>query len=271
MFIKDVLNSDNRISKKEKIIILSHLLNKPNLIIDTKEKISKDIFLQYKIISNQYLSGKPLQYIIGKTNFYGYDFIINEKVLIPRFETEELVEKTISYINSKFGGKGELIDLGCGSGVIGLTIKKECPKINVTLLDISEDALKIARLNKQQLNVKANIIKGDMLDNITSKYDIIVSNPPYIRLNETIDKLVKENEPHLALYGGDNGLKYYSQILKKAKDVVKDNFLIALEIGSDQGNKIIKIINEHFSNIIIRIEKDLQNRNRMIFITNKIE
>lgn len=271
MTIKDLLNYQEQVSINDKKILISFLLNKSNLVFNLEEKVSKDIFFQYKRFISKLLAGKPLQYIIGQTNFYGYNFIVNEKVLIPRFETEELVEKTIVYIKNQFNGKGKLIDLGCGSGAIGLTIKKECPKVDVTLLDISEQSLEVAKLNREQLKVDAKIIKGDMLNDITNKYDIIISNPPYIKENEPIAELVKNNEPSLALYGGYNGLKYYEQILKKVKAVTNDKFLISFEIGSNQADEIVKLINKYLDNVIIDIKKDLQNRNRMIFVTHNCE
>jgi release factor glutamine methyltransferase len=271
MTIKDLLDYNKQISIKDKKRLISYLLDKPNLVLDLEEEISSDIFFNYENAVKKLLAGKPLQYVLGKTTFYGYDFLVNEQVLIPRFETELLVEKTLAYINKYFHNVGKLIDLGCGTGAIGITIKKECPNLQVTLLDISTKALKVARKNKRKLKADVAIVKGDMLDLVTDKYDIIISNPPYIRDDESIDALVKNNEPHLALYGGENGLKYYDQILKRVALTTKDRFLLALEIGHNQAKDIVNLVNKYLPNVTIKIEKDLQNRNRMIFVTHNCE
>jgi len=215
-------------------------------------------------------NNKPVQYVIGNVNFYGLNLEVNDKVLIPRFETEELVENTLNLINEHFdSNKLDIIDLGCGSGAIGLTLKSKLPNSNVTLLDISSEALDVSKTNSFRLNLDVNFKRGDMLEDITEKYDVIISNPPYIKNNEKIDDLVKDNEPHLALYAGDDGLDCYKKILSNVSKNLKDNFLIAFEIGYDQKEDIKKLANEYLENIDIICKKDLQNRDRMIFIMNK--
>lgn len=213
---------------------------------------------------------KPVQYVIGNVNFYGLNLEVNENVLIPRFETEELVENTINYIKDRFKGKHiKIIDLGCGSGAIGLSLKSKLENTEVTLLDISHEALDVAKKNAFTLGIDVNFKHGDMLNEEIDKYDVIISNPPYIKTNEEIEDIVYENEPHLALYGGDDGLKYYEQILSKVKNNLNNEFIIAFEIGYDQKEDIINLANKYLDNIEIICKKDLQNRDRMIFIMNK--
>lgn len=214
--------------------------------------------------------GIPVQYIVGDVDFYKYNFIVNQNVLIPRFETEELVYNTIEYIKNNFSGDVKIIDVGCGSGVIGITLAKEFPNARVTCLDISSDALNITRENAKRLNVNdINIIKGNMLDDVRDKYDVVISNPPYIAINEEIDDIVKNNEPHLALYSGQDGMDSYRQIFSKIKNVINEKYLIALEIGCTQKNAITDIIKKVLPDSNINCLKDLSGRDRMIFVTNK--
>ena len=196
---------------------------------------------------------EPVQYIVGNVNFYGNLIKVNKNVLIPRFETEELVEYTINYIKKIFNKKISIVDLGTGSGCIAITLKKEIAS-NITAIDISSEALEVARENAKKNEVEIKFIKNNMLDNISDKFDVIISNPPYIDKNEEIMEIVKNNEPHLALYADNEGLYYYEKILKQAKNNLNDKFIIAFEIGYKQGEKIKKIAKENYPNAKIRLE-----------------
>ena len=211
--------------------------------------------------------GIPVQYIVGNVDFYGYNFKVNENVLIPRFETEELVEKTIKYINKYFNKKVDILDLGTGSGCIAITLKKELD-CNVDAVDISPKALEIAKLNAKNNNVDITFYEGDMLSPINKIYDVIISNPPYIAYNEEIMEIVKNNEPHTALYAEDNGLKYYKDIISNANKYLKEKSIIAFEIGEKQGKLILEYAKKYFKDSIITVEKDMQNRDRFVFIIN---
>ena len=244
-------------------------VNPLELLTMLDRKVDEDIITTYKEKVSQVEEKKPVQYVIGNVNFYGSIFKVNKNVLIPRFETEELVDNTINYINSFFDVNNlDIIDLGTGSGCIGLTLKKNIPTSNVTLIDISKSALEVAKDNADSLNLDVELLHNDMLEGIDKKFDIIISNPPYIKIDEEIEDLVKDNEPHLALYGGVDGLEYYKKILAKAKDNVKDNYLIAFEIGDTLRNDIIKLTEEYFPNSHIVAKKDIYDRDRMIFISN---
>ena len=214
--------------------------------------------------------GKPLQYVTKKVNFYGIVFSINEDVLIPRFETEELVESTINYANKYFTNP-KILDLGCGSGVIGLTLKKKLPTSSITLVDISKKALEVSQTNASSLNLDVNFILSDMLETVNGKFDIIISNPPYIKTNEEIEDIVKNNEPHIALYGGTDGLLYYQKIFKNVEKHMHDKCLIALEIGSSQKEAVKELAFKYLTNIKIITKRDLSNRDRMLFIFKNIE
>lgn len=253
-------------------MLLADLLqiNPLELLNYLDKKVDEEIVELYKKKIGILKENKPIQYVIGNVNFYGNKFLVNENVLIPRFETEELVENTINYIEELFPNKDlKVIDLGCGTGCIGLTLKKKIPKLDVTLLDISPKALEVAKENAKNLELDITLIENDMLENINQKYDIIISNPPYIKENEEVEDIVKNNEPHLALYAGIDGLDCYKKILREAPNHVNREFLIAFEIGESQKDDIISLAKNAFPQAQIMTKKDMQERDRMIFIYQK--
>ena len=213
-------------------------------------------------------SGIPVQYIVGNVDFYGYTFKVNKNTLIPRFETELLIEKTIKYINKYFNNEIKILDIGTGSGCIAITLNKLLDNSRVTAVDISKNALDVARENNKINNTDVNFIESDVFSNINDKYDVIISNPPYISYDEDIMDVVYNNEPHMALYADDNGLYFYDKILRECRKYLNDRFLIAFEIGYKQGNDILNIINKYFDNVNISLEKDYSGRDRFIFIWN---
>lgn len=210
-------------------------------------------------------NGEPVQYIVGNVDFYGLNFIVNKDVLIPRFETEELVEKTINIIKKHFNKNLAIVDLGTGSGCIAITLKKELDA-NIDAVDISVSALEVAKKNALNNKVEINFYLGDMLEPLSKKYDVIISNPPYIAYNEQIMEIVKNNEPHTALYADHNGLFFYEEILKNAKGYLNENYLIAFEIGETQGESIKEIAKQYLDNCKVQIEKDLTGSDRFVFI-----
>lgn len=246
-------------------------LNPLELLNHLNDIVSEEQSNLYKQEVGAVESGKPVQYVIGNVNFYGQTFDINENVLIPRFETEELVENTIKYVKEFFTEPVDIIDLGCGSGVIGLTLEKKLSTKSVDLVDISEKALEVAHKNCAKHASHANLIHSDMFKNINKKYDIIISNPPYIKTTEKIEDIVKNNEPNLALYAGEDGLDCYRKILETVNDHMKEKCLIAFEIGYTQAEDIKKIANDNLSNIRIEVKKDMSHKDRMIFIFKNLE
>jgi release factor glutamine methyltransferase len=209
-------------------------------------------------------SGIPLQYIIGNVDFYGLNFIVNENVLIPRFETELLVEKTISYINKYFTNDLKIVDLGTGSGCIAITLSKKL-NVRVDAVDISASALEVAKKNNIINNTNVNFYLGNMLEPLSKKYDVIISNPPYIAYDEEIMDIVKNNEPSIALYADNNGLYYYEEIIKNCKNYLNGNGLLAFEIGYMQASSIKKLAKKYLNKEAI-IEKDYSNKDRFAFI-----
>ena len=259
------------VHKDQVFLLLSTLLNLNFLEVynHLEDKVSDNFIKEYKKKIDMLKCGKPIQYVIGNVNFLGYNFNIDENVLIPRFETELLVEKCSQFIKEKLNNnKIKVVDLGTGSGVIGLTLKKLNPSIDLDLIDISISALNVAKKNADNLNIKCNIKQNDFLDNIDEKYDIVISNPPYIKTNEYVEDIVKNNEPHQALYAGEDGLDCYKKILKNIQKNLKEKYLIAFEIGMTQQNDLKKLKDVYLKEAKFICFKDLNNLDRIVFITN---
>ncbi len=247
-------------------ILLSDLLkiNSLELLLHLNEQVPEDILDKYKKEVEAVYNNKPIQYAMEHINFYGEEYLINENVLIPRFETEELIEKVLVKLKEEFTEPIDIIDLGCGSGVIGLTLEKKVKTNSIDLIDISEEALEVTKKNITKHNSKANTIKSNMLESVTKKYDLIISNPPYIKDNEEIEEIVKDNEPHIALYAGEEGLDCYKLIIKDLKSHLKDKSIIAFEIGSTQTNQIKDLLLKEIPSLEIEVYKDLNNLDRII-------
>ena len=213
-------------------------------------------------------NGEPVQYIVGNVDFYGYILDVDKRVLIPRRETEELVEEVIK--RSTSFDNPTIIDVGTGSGAIAISLSKEL-NTKVYASDISTDALDVAKSNVEKTRAEVSLYYGDMLkpyidDNI--KVDIIVSNPPYIMEDEVIEDIVKNNEPHTALYAKNNGLEYYESILRDANKVLNDKYLIAFEIGESQGDMVKELANKYLPGSTTEIKQDLSKKDRMLFVYN---
>lgn len=226
--------------------------------------VSKDIEHDYELLKDGY----PIQYLIGYVDFYGYKINVSEDVLIPRYETEYLLEKVINISKKIFSDKINILDIGTGSGAISIVLKNELNS-NVTACDISKKALNVAINNAKINNSSIKFIESDIFSNINDKFDIIISNPPYISSDEVIMDSVKKYEPNLALYAPKDGLYFYEEIIKDARKYLNDKFIIAFEIGWWQGNLICDIAKRYFSDSVIRIEKDLTDRDRYLFIIHE--
>lgn len=238
-----------------------------------------DLLYLEKYLSKEKLQqGKKLlekgiapQYIVGNVEFYGNILNVNPNVLIPRFETELLVEKTIHYVKQfwrKDDSNFKILDIGTGSGCIAIALKKEL-NCDVTGIDISNEALDVARSNAIENQVDIHFIQSDIFSDVNDTFDIIISNPPYIREDEEIEEIVKNNEPHLALYAKENGLYFYKKILEKASKYLNDKFLIAFEIGYEQGEDIKNLAYKYLQDIEVAVEKDYSDKDRFVFIYSK--
>ena len=213
--------------------------------------------------------GYPVQYIIGDVEFMGITIKVNKNVLIPRFETEYLVDDLVKYIN-EFGFKNPyIIDMGTGSGCISIALKKLIPLSSVLGIDKSFNAITVAKKNAKLNNLDIKFkVKSIERFNSTKKYDILVSNPPYVTKNEYVDEKTKY-EPQKALYAKDNGLYFYKLILKNSHKYLNRKNIIAFEIGSKQANDIIDIAKSEYPKAQIIHKNDLNNLNRYIYIINE--
>lgn len=209
--------------------------------------------------------GVPVQYIVGDVNFCGNIIGVDESVLIPRFETELLVDKTVCYIKKYFDGKVDVLDIGTGSGCIAISVFKRV-LCNMDATDISDDAIRVAKANALLNGAGINFYQSDLFSNVNGRFDVIISNPPYIAYDEKIEDKVRYNEPSIALFADNDGLEFYQRILDEASNYVKDKFIIAFEIGYKQGGAVEKMAQKIFPLANVSVQKDYTGRDRFVFI-----
>ena len=254
-------------------VLFFHLAKKEphQLYLMMDEEVEPTLLKQFEEAMALYMKGYPVQYIKGVETFFGRDFKVNEDVLIPRYETEELVENILYAIDDYFDDYTsiDLCDVGTGSGAIAISLKCEEPRLNVVATDISEEALVVARENAKNLEADVTFYQGDMLQPLIDrgiKVDIFVSNPPYIPAEQDIEAVVKDNEPHVALFGGKDGLYFYRKIFERATEVLKDRAILAFEMGFDQKEDMKKEVEHYFPNMPFEILQDMNGKDRMLFI-----
>lgn len=216
------------------------------------------------------LKKMPPQYILHKTCFYGYDFYVDENVFIPRMETEQLVEETILRIDQYFENQSLTIaDVCCGSGVIGLTMKKEVEHAKVYLCDINPKAIEIVNKNAKNLKVHVTTLCGDFIQPLLEKnltFDVLVCNPPYIKNQEILDEMVMNYEPHNTLFGGEDGLDFYRIIFKHASILLNKKAMMAFEFGYDQKEALEALIQKELPEFRYEFLKDYAGLDRMVFL-----
>jgi len=230
---------------------------------------------RYLDIINERAGGKPLQYITGEQEFMGFCFKVNPDVLIPRQDTEILTAEVVSLVNEKGKKTSHVLDLGCGSGAIGLSIAKLCDNAKVTLSDISKAAVETAKKNASALSAgrKVSFVAGNWFEPFNKrfrrvKFDFIVSNPPYIKSRELseLQTEIKDHEPLLALDGGLDGLAYFRKIVPKAHLHLNKGGVVALEIGSGQANDVLAIAAECGVYKDVRVLKDFAGLDRVVVL-----
>lgn len=272
MKIKDILNDQN-LDINSKKLALGQVLNLsiPEISLNKERKLTKEELKKYQKIEKSLKKRIPIQYILKEAYFYNEKFIVNKNVLIPRPETEYLVEETNNLIKEKFKNKKiKILDIGTGSGIIAITLSKQNKNAEITATDISKKALKIAKKNQKIHNTDIKFKKTNLYKGIKEKFDVIISNPPYIeKTSTTIEKQVKQNEPHLALFADDEGLYFYKEIIKNIKSIINDKHIIAFEIGENQSSKIKEIIKKELPNDVIIEKKDFNNYDRYIYAISK--
>lgn len=253
------IDDANMISK----ILMSYVLKKTReyLIINDKEELTIENEQKYWKNIEKVANGYPIQYITHQQEFMKLDFYVDDNVLIPQPDTEILVEEAIKRCN----GNEKILDLCTGSGAIAISLAVNIDRAKITASDISKKALEIAEKNAVRNNVKVNFIESNLFEKIEGKFNIIVSNPPYIE-SKVIDELSKDVqcEPKLALDGGEDGLDFYRKIVIEAPRFLKDKGHLIMEIGFDQKKKVMELLNktQKFENI--ECVKDLSGNDRVI-------
>ncbi len=240
------------------------------ILLNLERVLSEDEEQLFNKFINERLNNRPIAYIVGNREFMGLDFFVKEGVLIPRPDTEVLVEEVIELAKKK--DAKNILDIGTGSGAITVSLAKYLENVKVTSVDISDIALEIGKRNaiSNEVDDRINFVKSDLFTNIDkeTKFDIIVSNPPYIKREviDTLDKQVKDYEPYNALEGGVDGLDFYRAITKQAKEYLKKGGILAYEVGHDQSEDVSKLMEmDGYTNIYTL--KDLQQIDRVVIGT----
>ena len=254
--------------------LLMYILDEsPQLFLNSlSEQMSKENEEKYfSLIEKHIKEDMPLSHLVGFEYFYDRKYKVTKDVLSPRMETEELIYKVIEYVKVSNKNNLKILDLCTGSGVIAITLKKELEQISVDVVasDISAEAIEVAKENAQTHNADIRFIQSDIFNNIDDKFDVIVSNPPYIdRKDEvTMQNNVLNYDPHLALFAEEEGMYFYRKIIEQANDYLNKNGVIFFEIGHDQKEKIIKLAN--MNEYSAEVYKDINGRDRMAFLVQK--
>lgn len=241
-------------------------MSRTQIAMNLNQNVPVNILEAYLKSRERMYEGEPVQYIASFAEFYGRKFKVNQHVLIPRPETEELVYQTLQMIQSE---QVVVCDIGTGTGAIAITLKKERPDLSVIATDISEEALLIAQTNASTLEAPIEFLKGKSLEPLIKeniKVDVLVSNPPYISYEEQkeMSDTVLNYEPHLALFAEDDGLAIYKDIILNLEHVMSDNGLVIFEIGHLQGELLKDFIETHLNVEHVKIIQDINQNNRMV-------
>ena len=256
-----VNNIDEASNKVRRIMSFVTGIEKSYLLVHNMDELNTENEKSFFKYIEELVNGRPIQYILGNQEFMGINFMVNENVLIPQPDTEILVEETIK-IAQKFSNP-KILDLCTGSGAISISLSKFVPNAKLYASDISIKALEVAKKNSKSHKIK--FIQSNLFENINDIFDIIVTNPPYIKTDE-ISLLSKEvqNEPTLALDGGQDGLVFYRKIIKQANNYLKHNGYLCTEIGEDQKEEVLELIKQEANYVNIKTYKDLSGNDRVI-------
>ena len=242
-----------------------------NLYMNYENEVSEELLVEFEKGMERILKHEPVQHVIGYSWFYGYKFLVSKDVLIPRPETEELVGYILQAIDNRFDCSTNLkvADIGTGSGAIAISLKKEIDKLDVSATDISKEAIEVAKQNASLNEVDINFMVGDMLEpfkNKETKLDILICNPPYIPSDEVLEDFVSEHEPHVALFGGEDGLKYYRRIFEECKTVLNHKSFMAFEIEYKKKEVLTLELNKTLPSVSFEFLKDINGKDRMLFV-----
>ncbi|PSL40618.1 release factor glutamine methyltransferase [Planomicrobium soli] len=255
-------------------LLLQHELglSHAGLLASMREEMDRDAFNRYWQRIEHHAAGTPVQHLTGYEEFYGRSFAVNEHVLIPRPETEELIEEALRLIALYFPEKKiKIADIGTGSGIIAVTMKCEIPEAAVTATDISDQALHMAKKNAEGQRADVTFLQGDLTEPLNGEtWDMILSNPPYIAYAEAteLSDSVRDFEPHLALFADNNGLALYEKMVKQLPELLKKPGIIGFEIGYAQGEAVKNMLKAAFPEANVYVKKDINKKDRMVFCVN---
>ena len=243
--------------------------NYSGLMMRAHDVLSEEQLELFQSYVEEHAKGRPVQYITGREEFYGREFLVDESVLIPRPETEELIVCAIDHCRQLFGDRPiKLVDIGTGSGAIAVTMKKEVPQAQVTATDISPAALQTAEKNAERLQADIDFRLGDLTEPINmEKWDVVLSNPPYIAYEEQAEmsEVVLDHEPHSALFAEEEGLILYRKLAENLPNLMNKPGFIAVEIGYKQGTAVKKLFQQAFPQALVEVVKDINGKNRIVF------
>lgn len=256
-------------------ILMRHVLgdvNRTEMLMRLHDMMDEDAYADLKRAVARHADGEPVQYITGKEEFYGRPFFVNKEVLIPRPETEELVEHILTLISNQFGVEEHVsvADIGTGSGAISISLALENERLNVYTVDIAEESIEVARCNADQLGAKVTFLHGDLLQPFIEqgkKLDVVVSNPPYIPDHEiaVLETIVKDREPMRALSGGEDGYVFYRRFMEELPLVLKEKAIVGFEVGAGQGETVAGMLRETFPGAEVYVKEDISGKDRMVF------
>lgn len=255
-------------------ILLQHYLQttRSNLLASLHDELDDDKWEEFQKAIHLHVKGIPVQHITGYEEFYGRRFSVNDKVLIPRPETEELIYNTLKKIPKLFGNRQEitLLDVGTGSGAIAVTMKLEMPTLEVTASDLIPQSLAVAKENAEQLEANIVFVEGDLLQPFIRSgdtFDIVLSNPPYIPESdaENMSIVVTDHEPHTALFAGKDGLDLYRRFMTELPCVLNRPALVGFEVGMGQGQIVADLVQSTFPQAKVTVEFDINGKDRMVF------
>jgi release factor glutamine methyltransferase len=268
-FLKDKGREENAAR-----ILLQHELgmSQAGMLASLRDPLNPEQDERFRRNIEQHAAGVPVQHLTGAEEFYGREFEVNKDVLIPRPETEELIEETLRLVQQYFpSSRPSIADIGTGSGVIAITMKCELPASQVAAVDISEQALDTARRNAIRHAADVEFLLGDLTKPIQGhKWDIVLSNPPYIAYEEAagLSDTVRDFEPHSALFAEDEGLALYSRMARELPNLLNKPGIIGFEIGHEQGGTVKSMLQQAFPQGEVYVKKDINSNDRMVFCVN---
>lgn len=265
---KDQLTAANKELRVAELLLM-HVsqLTSADLYARLQEEMPESIYEQLVSTLGQHIAlDVPLQHLTGEEIFFGYSFTVGPDVLIPRFETEELVERVLALYDTHFGYPVRVVDMGTGSGAIAITLAKEEPRMQVDAVDVSAAALAIASSNATRLQAPVRFLHGSWCEPLTTTYDIVVANPPYIPVNEPLPNEIVKYEPHTALFGGADGLDHHRTLYQCIKPHLNPTFLIAVEHGFQHAQAVQTMAQAAFPSARVWSETDMQHKDRFTFV-----